>query len=133
MLLSLGLLVALVTLAGSIRITHASGNPFEPIWEAIHVLQAQVAGLPTGMPTMYNKLVPTIVPPRSENPGTTPAYAFCDSGDTAISGGYAVNFFGFDIISNGPYGPDGWQVGIANQNDVQKTVTVIIRCADTNL
>lgn len=129
-LFTVGLMVAIMALASSIRITHASGNPFEPIWEAIHALQAQIAGLPTGQPAMYNKLVSTNVPSRSEYSSTTAAYAFCDAGDTMVSGGYAVNFLGYDIIENLPFGQNAWAVNIINQNDIPKVVTVVVRCAD---
>lgn len=40
--LSIGLVVAVVVFAGSMRLASASGNPFTPLWDAIQGLQDQI-------------------------------------------------------------------------------------------
>lgn len=151
--LSVALVVAILAFAGSLRGASASGNPFDALWAAIHGLEAQIAAIPAGpqgpegpqgpkgdtgepgtggFPSTYTRSTITLIPPRSTWGGVTVGYAFCDGGDTALSGGFTVNYFGFDFGHSLPWGNDGWAAGIANQNDVPKELMIVVHCADTN-
>lgn len=145
--------LSLAFFTGTVR-SASDASPWDSIRASIQNLQNQIDNIqllpgPTGMqgpqgiqgpggifPSIYTKMNTVIVPPRSEHPSVTTNTVYCDAGDKILSGGWSMDYQGFDIIENGELFPtyeyNAWHVSVFNEDENPKNLLVSIRCADTN-